>query len=281
MNAVPSGSPVKKWTWMRWLTLVAIVFAIHVVLIFIFGARKSPVPAPVKNAPSLALAEESTGGWVALNNATLFSLPNQDGFAGLMWTALPPLPLHRQDWTEKPRWLGETDSLTVAELVRPLNRFVQTNRFADVHHEFSLPPALTVPALPAESLFAPDSTLQIEGDIAKRRLLTPIQLPVLPSADVIAPSKVQVLVDAAGNVVSAVLLPPDNFLETSALVDGNSNQRAGARALELARAIRFMPLAPDASKLVPSPASRLSVGVLVFNWQTAPETAANVKKEKL
>ena len=260
------------------MALVAVVFAIHVALVFIFGARKAPVPAPVTNAPSLVLAQESANGWLVLNDATLFGLPNQDGFAGLMWTELPPLPFRQQDWTEKPRWLAETNSLAVAELVKPLDRFVQTNRFAGIHLEFSLPPVLTVPALSAESPFAPASTLQIEGDIAKRPLLTPVNVPVLPSTDVVAPSKVQVLVDAAGRVVSAVLLPPDYFLETSAPVDSDANQRVGARALELARAIRFRPLAPNAAGPGPGPTSRLSVGMLVFNWQTAPETAVNKGK---
>jgi hypothetical protein len=263
---------------MRWLALVAIVFAIHVALILIFGSYKAPAPVPVKNTTSLALTEES-GGWVALNNPTLFGLPNQDGFAGVMWSALPPLPFRPQDWTEKPRWLSATDSLAVAQLVAPLNHFVATNRIAEIDLEFSLPPSLSVPALPAESPFAPGSTLQIEGDLAKRQLLTPINPPLLPSADVIAPSKVQVLVDAAGNVVSAVLLPSDNFLETSPAMDRDANQRADARALELARAARFIPLALDAAKLLPGTASSPVVGVLVFNWQTEPETAANGAKK--
>jgi hypothetical protein len=83
-----------------------------------------------------------------------------------------------------------------------------------------------------------------------------------------------VLVDAAGNVVSAVLLPSENFLETSASVDSDANGRAGARALELARAVRFAPLASDAASLFPNPSSQLSVGLLIFNWQTGPVTAA-------
>ena len=276
MNAVPPGSPIKSWTWMRWLMLIAVVFTLHVALVFIFGAhRETPPSVPPKNAPSLALVEESPDGWTALNNATLFGLPSQGGFAGPMWTAIPPIPLHQQDWTEKPHWLAETDSLSVAGLVAPLDSFVQTNQFADVHLEFTLPPSLTVPALPPESPFASDSTLQIEGGIAKRQLLRPVHLPVLTGADVIAPSKVQVLVDAAGDVVSAVLLPSDNFLETSTPVDNDANQQAGARALELARTVRFAPLASDTGKLIPAPASHLNVGVLVFNWQTAPGSATN------
>jgi hypothetical protein len=262
---------------MRWLTLIAIVFVIHVALIFIFGAKKPTPPLQVKNAPTLALlTSESGGDWMALNNATLFGLPNQDGFAGLMWVALPPLPFRQQDWTEKPRWLTETDSLSVAELVTPFNRFVQTNRFAEVHFEFNSAPQVMVPALPSETLFATGSTLEVEGDLAKRGLLNPITPPTLPSADVIAPSKVQVLVDGAGHVVSAVLLPLDSFLEASATVDSEAEQRARTLALQLARTARFAPLTPDAGSIKSNPAAaRLSIGLLIFNWQTMPESAAN------
>jgi len=265
---------------MRWLTLIAIVFAIHVGLIFMFGARKLPAPVAVKNTTSLTLSGDSGDGWIALNNATLFSLPNEDGFAGQMWMTLPPLPFRQQDWTEKPRWLAETDSLSVAQLVTRFNQFTKTNQFADLHFEYNLPPQVMVPALPTESPFAPGSTLQIEGGLAKRPLLNPITLPTLPSGDVIAPSKVQVLVDAAGNVVSAVLLPSDNFLEATAPSDTDSAQQAALRALELARAARFAPLTPQAARLGSSPASRLSVGVLIFNWQTVPKSAANGAADK-
>ena len=67
-------------------------------------------------------------------------------------------------------------------------------------------------------------------------MLDNINLPSLPWNDVIAPSRVQVLVDAAGNVVSAVLLPSDNAAEAAGRADiGDTN------ALQIARALRFAP----------------------------------------
>ncbi len=83
-------------------------------------------------------------------------------------------------------------------------------------------------------------------------------VPSLPYNDVIPPSQVQVLVDAAGKVVSAVLLPPDNLLESAGHYDA-----ADRRALELARAARF------------APAPRLTFGRLIFNWHTVPVTSTN------
>ena len=77
-------------------------------------------------------------------------------------------------------------------------------------------------------------------------------------ADVIAPSRVQVLVDAIGDVVSAVLLPPDDSEAAASHYDA-----ADQRALELARAMRF------------APSSCLTVGRMFFYWHTVPPPATN------
>jgi hypothetical protein len=87
---------------------------------------------------------------------------------------------------------------------------------------------------------------------------------------------VQVLVDGAGHVVSAVLLPLDSFLEASATVDKDAEDRAQTLALQLARTAHFAPLTPDAGSIKSNPAATpLSIGLLIFNWQTMPESDAN------
>jgi len=78
-------------------------------------------------------------------------------------------------------------------------------------------------------------------------LRAPLNLPSWPYADVLAPSVVQAVVDAAGNAVSLVLLPP-----------GSGSDDADRRALELARTARF------------APASQLTIGRLIFHWHTVP-----------
>ena len=102
------------------------------------------------------------------------------------------------------------------------------------------------------------STLRMEGDLTRRRLLTPMELPVWPLADVIAPSQVQVLVNEAGNVVSAVLLPSDNSREAL-----SHNSTADQRALEFARAAQF------------APAPHLTIGRMIFTGLTVPPPATN------
>ncbi|HUA39161.1 MAG TPA: hypothetical protein VMA35_12290 [Candidatus Sulfopaludibacter sp.] len=246
----PRPRPRDSWPLSRWLLLILLVLAVHIALIFIFGTRKPVTPMAVKNAPKLELAAGSSE-WLLLNDPTLFALPNVKGFSSA-WLEPPPLHFHRQEWTEKPRYL----SLPAGELGAAFNQFMETNRFATVKLELKPPARFTVPLVPLEPRLAETSTLRIEGDITRRPLLTPMKLPSWPYADVIAPSKVQVLVNAAGDVVSAVLLPSNNAGEVR---DADADQRA----LALAGAARF------------APASDLTIGKLIFNWCTVPPPATN------
>jgi TonB family protein len=110
---------------------------------------------------------------------------------------------------------------------------------------------LSTPTLPVEPAPAQNSTMQIEGELAQRQLLpSQISLTNWPYADVLAPCVVQVLVDAAGNVVSTVLLTPSGY------------DAADQSALEIARALRFTPL------------SHLTFGRIIFNWHTVPPAAS-------
>jgi hypothetical protein len=216
------------------------------------------------------MTDESSGDSFSLNNATLFALPDRSGFAGLMWTALPPLPFTRLDWTEPPRFLA----MLTNELAAGLSDYVQTNTFAGVHFEFNLPPPLAIPAIPVESPFDTNSTLRVQGEIAARPLRNSPDLPLWPRNDVIAPSVVQVLVNAAGNVVSAAMLPPENFSDSSASQDIEANQYA----VRAARGAQFAPLTPADASVEASPAAHLAIGQLIFNWQTVPVTITNASQ---
>jgi hypothetical protein len=235
----------------RWLLLIVLVLAAHVVLIFMFGARKPETPRAVTNAPELKLAAGSSE-WLILNDPTLFALPSREGFAGPAWLEPPHVQFHQLEWTEPPRWLP----LPAGELGGIFSQFMQTNRFTTFQFEFKPPPRFTIPLVPLEPKLAGTSTFRVEGDLARRQLLTPMALPSWPDTDVLAPSKVQVLVNAAGDVVSVVLLPSDNPGEVH-------NADADRRALELARAARF------------APAPGLTIGELIFDWCTVAPAATN------
>jgi hypothetical protein len=257
MNDAPANLPTfglaepkrnEGWSRQRWLTLIALVFVAHVGLIFIFGAKKQIAPRTVKSVPQLQLADNDNE-LVALDDPTLFALPNVKDFAAAVWLKMPVIAPPDFRWTESPRWLALADG----KLGATFAQFMQTNRFAAFQLDFKPPPQLSEPVSPVEPALTQISTLQIAGDLAQRRLLNQLDLPSWPYANVIAPSKVQVLVNAAGDVVSTVLLPPDNgFTAADYFAD------ADQRALELARAARF------------APAPRVTFGQLIFNWHTVP-----------
>ncbi len=242
-----------SWTRGRLLTLVALIFAAHVLLLFAFGGRKQVVPRAVTSVPTLNLADNSSE-WLALNDPTLFALPHQKDFASAIWLPAPVLKQPSFRWTEPP---GELP-LSTDELGLAFNQFMQTNHIAGFELQLKSPVKLSAPGLTVEPVLAQTSTLQIQDDLAQRRLLDPINLPSWPYANVIAPSKVQLLVNEAGNVISAVLLPPD-----SGFTAADQYDRADTNALELARAARF------------APSSRLTVGRMIFNWHTVPLPATN------
>ena len=234
------------WTRGRWLTLVVLVFAAHVLLLFAFGGRKPAVTRAVTRVPILELADDSSE-WVALNDPTLFALPHQRDFAAALGLQMSVSHLPSFRWTEPPRWL----SLSTNALGLMFLRFMETNRRSAF--ELQLKPALkfSTPSLPTAPVLAQDSTFRVEGELAPRLLPSPVSLQDWPYAGVLAPSVVQVLVDAAGHVVSTVLLAPSGY------------DAADQRALEVARAVRFRP------------STNLTIGRMIFNWHTVPPAATN------
>jgi hypothetical protein len=245
--------PGKGWPLNRWLILIALVCAAHVGLLVMFGARKQIVPRPVTEAPTLKLAGGSDG-LLALNDPTLFALPHSGDFVTAMWSQAPVVRRPSFRWTEAPRWLP----LSADGLMTVFDRFMQTNLVTSLPLQLKPPVKLSTPSQPIGPALAQVSTMRVEGDLTQRRLLTLISLPSWPYADVIAPSRVQLLVDEAGNVVSAVLLPSNNNLEALSHYDA-----ADQRALEFARAARF------------APAPLLTIGQLIFTWHTVPLPATN------
>jgi TonB family protein len=256
MNDAPANPPALElagpkpdgegWSRQRWLTLIALVFAAHIAFIFALGGKKQIVPRAVTNVPTLKLANDSDE-LLALNDPTLFALPHERDFASAVWLKMPDVKQPSFRWTEPPRWLP----LSAENLGGTFQQFMRTNYFAGPLLDFKPQPKLSELILPVESVFAQKSTLQIAGGLAQRQLLNEINLPSLPCNDVIAPGKVQALVDSDGNVVSVVLL------ESSGL------DAADSRALEIARVLRF------------APAKNLAVGQMIFNWHTIPMTTTN------
>ena len=254
--AGPAGASSPEhgaWPRTRWVMVVALIFAAHIGLLFAFGAHKRPPVRPVADVPTLRLANPAEE-WIALSDPTLFALPHTRDFAAM--TRMPPAILKPPAF----RWNGPGGEWPGpgAELGAVFDEFMRTNRFA--HFELQLKPPLTAapPEAPVETVLAQTSTMAVRGDLARRAVVNSPDIPSLPYNDVIVPSTVQVLVDPAGNVVSAALLPPDNPAETASRYDV-----ADRLALDLARSVRF------------AAGPELAVGQLVFNWHTVPATTTN------
>jgi hypothetical protein len=244
--------PGGGWSFARWLTLIALIYTAHIAFIFLFGAHKPVVPRAVAHVPVLELAGHSDE-LLALNDPTLFALPHQHDFASAGWLQRPVVNQPSFRWTEDPRWLA----LSADGLGAVFQQFMQTNACAGYPLNFKPVPQLRMPALLIPPVLAQDSVMQIEGELARRLLLSQLSLTNWPYANVIAPSVVQVLVDTTGNVISTVLLPP-----AIGFTAADQYDPADQRALEVARTLRF--------KHAPA----LTVGRIIFNWHTVPPAAA-------
>ena len=227
--------------------MAALVLAVHLALIYSFGARKDrPVRMPAR-VPALHLAD-ARDPFIALDDPTLFALPQANDFSAAVRLQTPTFPLPSFRWTEQPHWLEPA----AGDLLTSFSRFMQTNPFAANSLDFKPPAAFSTPPLPPTFAPVQNSTL-LRGDLAQRPLLAPLVLTNWPEANLIAASKIQVLVDTTGNVISAILLPADYGYETEARDEG-----ADQMALQLARAARFVPR------------DQISIGQMVFNWHVVP-----------
>jgi TonB family protein len=255
MNDATADSPAPEpgvtahgagWSLTRWFMVIALVTAAQAGLIFLFGEKDETIPRPVLHVPTLKLAD-TDAEQLALDDPTLFVLPNPKDFASAAWLTNrePEQPSFR--WTEPPRWLPmSTNGLGTA-----LGQLMHTNFFQNSPFNFAPAAELTTPTMPAEPALVQNSTMLIRGELAQRQLPLEISLTNWPYADVLAPCVVQVLVNPAGNVISTVLLKSSSYKD------------ADDKALELARALRF------------TPAANLAFGRIIFNWQTVPTTNEN------
>jgi TonB family protein len=213
----------------------------HVGLIFLFGTRKPIVPMPLGSVPHLHLTD-SANELVALSNPTWLARPNVHDLTTTCWQQLPPVPPPNFDWPELPRFL----ELNPAHLGAAFHEFVQQNLLADFPLNFKSEPDAAVPTVDLESPIPNGSTLEFLDELAQRQPLNIATPPSWTRNDVLAPSKVEVLVEKDGYVVSAVVLQSSKDID------------ADDKALEMARNLRF------------TPAAQPTMGDIIFHWHTVP-----------
>lgn len=236
--------PIESWGWRKFLLIIALAFAAHLAFVFLFGAKKPAPQRVVKNVPVFQLADRASE-LVRLTDPTLFALPHAEDFPDGIMAATPTVAVAEFRWTETPPFLG----LSPASLGGAFNAFMQTNRLESSALKFKPEPQCAAPAINLEPALPQNSSWSLAGGLVGRRVLNAISPPSPVVNDVIAPSRVQLLVSPDGNVVSTVLL------------ESSGQDTADQSALKLASSLRF------------APAKQLAFGEILFNWHTVPVSA--------
>ena len=253
----------RPWTAGRWWTTIIAVFALQAALVILLEDRSPVKPREPASVPTFRFTTKRMGELVAIEDPTLFALPHREGFSGEAWLKEPALEFRSSDWSEPPRSLP----LDLQQLGASFGIFIQTSAppsfpviaTLEPHPELTASP--TVPIAPASA----PSRLRMDGDLAQRRLLSALPLPSFTNTDLLTNRVVQLLVDARGNTVSAVLLVAGS---------GATQSEADQRALNLARAAQFEAVEPGAAKPATQSAD-WSIGTMIFEWQTVLEPSTN------
>lgn len=234
----------RAWTNRQYWAMIGLAVVAHFALVWIFGEKQIPVPRLAIKVPRLTLTGDQDE-LIQLKDPTLFALPQAEDFGANSDNA--HINYARKDFTyrEEPHWLAYGES----RLGAVLGNYLATNDFKGWALDFKPEPEPPRLAVPSPAILPKQSTIRRRGELADRTLLTPLKLPDWPEPDVIVPSKVQVVVDQRGRVISTILLPPDYGLEHE-----GHDDLADQFALEASRTVRF------------SPTNHFTIGQLIFNW---------------
>jgi TonB family protein len=241
--AINSFSSI-RWSSKKLLIFILFAFAIHLAFVFVLGTKRPIQPRPATDAPHFQFTE-TADELIALEDPTLFAQPHLVDYVPAVWRKTPDLPQLPTRWTEPPPFLAPA----VETWGATFRVFMASNELGQMPLNFKPSPAFSVPKIDFSTALPQASLLQITGDVSRRTLKESILVPTLKWNDVIAPSRVQVLVNPQGNVVSYVLLQSSEY------------DKADQAALELARQAKF------------EPGPSLDLGEMIFHWHTVPTNA--------
>jgi TonB family protein len=253
----PTNEPRRKRFLLRpalWIA-VALAFAAQVGLLFWVGNPPAIKPARPPAPPVIHLDANGSEQLLALQDQTLFVLPHRDNFSGAAWLKMSPQTFEPTNWTEPALPLP----LPPEQLGAAFAAFMQTNASPRFQPEMNSG-FVDLGTTAMESISAP-SELRVEGDLASLRLLTPVDLPSQTNPDLLTNTVVQLLVDAQGKPFSAVIWA------------SSGKPGADADALNFAKAARFEPAQVAGVGTVPP--DIMTLGKLVFEWQTVPPLPTN------
>jgi hypothetical protein len=249
----------RKGAAVRWGVAILFVCTLQVALIYTLEDRQPVLPRRADTAPGARWIAGPPREWLALQDPTLFALPHRRGFSGEAWLAIPSMEFQPAAWSEPARYLPlQTNTLGAgfkSIVARTAFPTIQTIRMPE--------PALRAPNVDLSLPASTRSKLRIEGPLAARRPLVWPELPVQTHVDVLTNTVVQLLVDARGRTVSAVMLRR-----------GSGKKEADDFALGWAKRACFAP-----AKTAGDPSVGLTLGTLIFEWQTVLMPGTNAPAE--
>lgn len=248
----------RHWSRRRWWGMVTLVFIVQLALVFWLGSTAPIHPRPVSSNLTFRFAGTGAAELLAVTDPTLFALPHRQNRV-MPARAASPRPAHQFS-----PWPTRTNQLlpVLGQANTVFNPLVETNDFTALQlpvRPRSLP---TIPNLPPPVTLAGQSELHLEGNLAGRRLIAPLELKSWPYPDILASSVVEVLVDAEGRPV------------LSRLISSSGLPAADQHALEQAKAARFEPADRSPSGADSNETARLSSGRMTFRWYTVPSPPA-------
>lgn len=258
-----SSPQIPRWSPRRWVYTILVALLAQIGLLAWLGRGTGFRSTPPRATMTTSLAADP---WMAqqirrlptFRDPTVFALCSLDGFSAPAWLRFTPWENTLVYWSEPARWLD----LDTNRLARFADQLLVTNRTPPLL--VSDKPIIRITgadALVANQPVPQESTLVIEGPLARRSLSSCPSLPSWPNRDLLTNSVVQITVMASGEPFSAVLL------------SGAGKIEADQYALQVARMCRFEALRTD--PVIDTAVGPLTSGQMIFRWHTLSPDATN------
>lgn len=230
---------------------IAIAIASQLLFILWFSARGEFKTRVADSRPAIQLFDGVRSEWLRLTDPTLFARAHPDGISAAAWLDVPKHAYQPTDKGDAPAWLP----LAPESLGATFQQFVRGYSVEGSAPRSWQPPTVT-PLTRVRIPPVPESRVSLQGPLASRGIVSAPLLPTWTNTDVLAPSRVQVMVDPWGNPISAALLTSSGL------------RAADEAAVALARQMMFGSETPNQLNHLQLPETDTSRGLLIFSWRT-------------
>jgi TonB family protein len=248
MNAAVDHGP--RWSRRRWcLTIFAVTLA-QVAALLALSQRTPPPPRATRSEPDIRVLDPNGSRYTGAlpgTDPTLFALINRRSFSGRGWMQFDQAEHELRDWQDEPRWLT-LDARQFGADFRRLAANSGADRLAIQDKPAPRPTVPPVASLPVRGA----TSWELSPELRARPLLSALELPAWMHSDVLGRTVLQLVVNAAGDVLSA------RVLKTCGV------GAADAFAVQTFERARFEPL-PRADRAAPP-----ALGTAMISWITRP-----------